>query len=257
MLEIMPAVGRDRERQIVFLKDRSRARKALPSASLAWAVGWRPTIVDTLSIFHPAHGPRQFGGLVAACGLPFFLRFAGAEWAHAILISGGWSLGVLLAANFNNFPIRGFKAAPVRSMRSSWSRVLFGSWGGACLVNLCVGTPLPPEQMLGALALPTAVFYAFCKIGCLKYTCCGWPAGSRLGRFVPLQIIEAALSLAIATVTCVAWIGTSPSVVLTIFLVGHCLQRVASKVIRARWHHAVISPEVAVVLLTIGRSTGG
>lgn len=183
--------------------------------------------------FDPIAHPRQFGGLITACGQLFLLLFFGANWVHALLITGGWSFGVLLAVNIR---LRAVKREPLASpglTRSSWSRVLIVSYGIAYLTYISLETPLFLEQLLYALAAPTAIFYAFCKFGCLHYACCGWRHDWRyFQKIVPLQLIEAVLSLTIAVLGVSIMVLISPTIALYFFMLSHGLLRILSRISR-------------------------
>ena len=156
-------------------------------------------------------------------GLSGWTTFAvAAAWLIGSVV-GGYSLIIasLLAPRHSD----------ARRRKKTWAGVLAGGWCTALVVAAVLEGSAGFVHVAELLVLPTCALYFFCKLGCLKFCCCGWSGRfSRLGDFLPLQLLEALISLLLALVALVfVGSGAPPRQSIALFVTIHGLQRILSR----------------------------
>jgi len=179
--------------------------------------------------------PRHVGALVA-CGLLIWLALASGHAPFTTaLIAMAWLVGTVIGGYFRTIA-KYLLPKYTKNLPGTkyWAFVLIGSWVSSIFMAMILDGPGGVLAMAELLVLPTCVLYFFSKIGCHKFGCCGWPEKyNQLEKVLPLQTLEASLSLVLGLILAVLIIGkTTPLLIAIIFVTFHGILRIMSRICR-------------------------
>lgn len=173
----------------------------------------------------------MLGGIVTTTVFWALMVDASIEPRTAGLIAIAWLLGLATGGNIDSL----LNTLPYRRRRNyvallAWTPAFLAALASVCGVTAAVTGIERIPDVLGALAVPFALCYGICKVGCWRFGCCGYVviAGDAVSiRRFPLQTVEAAMSFATAGLVGLLHVaGVRPALVFLAFLVIHTPQRI-------------------------------
>ncbi len=169
--------------------------------------------------------PRYMGILAASVVLACWLHVEKLAQPAIVIVVASMLVGVTCAR------IVLYSGREGAKRRRRWSHVLFASTTPAILAGWLICGSNALMSILAGLSLAIPILYAFGKIGCHQFGCCGWGVRYALvARRVSLQALEVVLSglLTLGSLLFL-WGGGDTKGAIAFSMIGHGMQRIFSR----------------------------